>query len=929
MPGKPDIDWCAYFPGLNASSTNHLLPCPFHNEEDPSLSLNTEEGIFHCFGCGSEGGIKDFLALWESKGASPIEVGASGTAVRKKKSTDNRNIPDERIEEYRRNLEKSIGVKITLKTKRGLTDETLKRFRVGYDRETGRYTIPLYNLNGVCVNIRKYRMGAKKAKFTNYEDPEEKKKGKDGISFGKAEIYNVSILSESDIVIIAEGELDCILLCQLGLPAISFTGGADTIPDDVGMLQDCTCIIAYDVDKSGKTGAKKLQHALRNIAKFSRVVDLGGALPEGGDVTDFFLRYGEEKLKQELGFAALNVTLNQILVPENFGKYLQFDARVVGRDLDPFMIPYRYRLICNAGSGKKCDGCPMMAERGYKEIFLHPDDPDILECVLVKRIEQETFLRERFVHCKLAEVQVIDYVSVDRVRLRPPGLLRSSDISVNLGYIWNAAPDSNKLHRMTGKILPEPKNQYATLFVGSIAPLEEEKTDLDKDEVKKLRGIFSTSPDKIEEKINWLCEQEARVTGIFCREEIHIAVDLVTHSVLDIIWRDSVAKGWVEGLVAGDTREGKSDTAKKLLSFYGVGDVISSENASFAGLIGGVSQVGNAWHLTWGATVQNTRGMIVIDETQGMERSDIGKMSSQRSSGIAEIIKIRTERAEAKTRILWIGNPKKENKNTVRDYAYPVVLAKELLGRAEDIARLDFMVGIRSGDAPQEDQDRERDRNVQLVLDSKICQRLIHWIWSRTPEEVVFSDETIKQIETSSRSLIKDYGASDIPLIKPAEQPLIMARLAASIAAHLFSTPDGVKIEVLPEHVVYIENFLRKCFTSPTLRFSEYVESKLKGDIVLNRKEVSRELIKIGAIDVAENLLMREYLLMSDFEDLFAMMRAEARKLVSLLVRNNAIRRSKTGYAKSEGFNTILRGIRDGMITLDTLMAEEKKDPPF
>src|SRR6185369_16826662 len=43
--------------------------CCFHEEETPSLSFNFEKGVFHCFGCGKSGGVKDFaLAVGEQWG---------------------------------------------------------------------------------------------------------------------------------------------------------------------------------------------------------------------------------------------------------------------------------------------------------------------------------------------------------------------------------------------------------------------------------------------------------------------------------------------------------------------------------------------------------------------------------------------------------------------------------------------------------------------------------------------------------------------------------------------------------------------------------------------------------------------------------------------------------------------------------------------
>lgn len=35
--------------------------CPFHDDQDPSLSINTLEGCFKCFSCGAKGG--DLIAF--------------------------------------------------------------------------------------------------------------------------------------------------------------------------------------------------------------------------------------------------------------------------------------------------------------------------------------------------------------------------------------------------------------------------------------------------------------------------------------------------------------------------------------------------------------------------------------------------------------------------------------------------------------------------------------------------------------------------------------------------------------------------------------------------------------------------------------------------------------------------------------------------
>lgn len=57
--------------GITLMRPRGMVRCIFHHEKTPSLSIDTEQGVFHCFGCGKQGGVKDFaLAVGESWGTT-------------------------------------------------------------------------------------------------------------------------------------------------------------------------------------------------------------------------------------------------------------------------------------------------------------------------------------------------------------------------------------------------------------------------------------------------------------------------------------------------------------------------------------------------------------------------------------------------------------------------------------------------------------------------------------------------------------------------------------------------------------------------------------------------------------------------------------------------------------------------------------------
>jgi DNA primase len=47
---------------LKATGTPNqfMACCPFHEDKHPSLSINVEKGLFHCFGCDESGDIFTF-----------------------------------------------------------------------------------------------------------------------------------------------------------------------------------------------------------------------------------------------------------------------------------------------------------------------------------------------------------------------------------------------------------------------------------------------------------------------------------------------------------------------------------------------------------------------------------------------------------------------------------------------------------------------------------------------------------------------------------------------------------------------------------------------------------------------------------------------------------------------------------------------------
>jgi DNA primase len=128
---------------LEKAGANWRALCPFHNEKSPSFMVNEEKQFWHCFGCQKSGDIFNFVMEMEGlefKDALRQLAERAGVALKKTnpKMEAEKNKTLEILELatkfYETQLWKGDGkVKIINYLKeRGLKDETIREFRLGY-----------------------------------------------------------------------------------------------------------------------------------------------------------------------------------------------------------------------------------------------------------------------------------------------------------------------------------------------------------------------------------------------------------------------------------------------------------------------------------------------------------------------------------------------------------------------------------------------------------------------------------------------------------------------------------------------------------------------------------------------------------------------------------------------------------------------------
>lgn len=330
--------------------------CPFHNEKTPSFSVSADKKFYYCFGCHASGTVFNFIMDMEKVSyPEAIQMLAKRTGVTIQysdggttpKEDPQVKIKSEYIDLYNRvagtfhyMLMETEAGKFALDyiTKRGLTKETLEKFKIGYspaDRQwlkkfllkknytesfldesglfskkypdyaffSDRLMFPIFDRKGEVVALGgRFLRGdpQKSPKYLNSGDLIQYKKGSMLYAFNFAK----QAIRENKKVIFCEGYMDCIAYHQCNIQYAVAPLGTALTEDQIHLVKPFvdTILLSFDSDGAGQAATKRAIFMCRKENITVKVIILSG----GKDPAEIMVNFGADNLTNDVNNAILD-----------------------------------------------------------------------------------------------------------------------------------------------------------------------------------------------------------------------------------------------------------------------------------------------------------------------------------------------------------------------------------------------------------------------------------------------------------------------------------------------------------------------------------------------------------------------------------------------------------------------------------------------
>lgn len=918
--------------------------CPFKElhesstDRNPSLTVNLSKGVYYCNTCHSKGNVHTMLKHTDglSNEAAWFTLGDALGIPRPDGTRPTRpDIDPGLIQGYHKALMNLSGpLRKVLKERRGLTDDTLKRFRLGWDGD--RVTIPVFDEFNTLSNFRRYKWNSTddQWKVLNYVDEA-------GNTYGEVRIYGIENLVDESVkeIVWVEGEMDRIIAEQYGFPAACPTSGAGSWRPEWSRLfrGKRKVYLVQDNDEAGKLATKKLCEKLYHVTKVF-VVQWPEDFPVKGDVTDFFTKlnqsaedfqalldnaeeyidpeYTDARLADEAD--AVEVHLADSAAADLQGKRIRVPVMVSGKDGTPFLCPKRVKVSCGEaadGDNKKCAKCALAQFAGELTKELDARYSDVMRLIKCTDKQQRSVLFEMLKinsRCEQAKLEIESYMNITELRLIPKaeanfGFSTNHEYVVRTGLHIGDDLKTNKRYTLAGYMYPDPNTQYANYLFDNAIAEKDAISDFElNEETKAYLDLFKLSGKQtIQDKFDDIhTDLERNVTYIWERRDIGFAVDLIYHTVMNFYFQDQfVKRGWGELLIIGDSGQAKTTIVERMMQHYRLGELHSGESSKRTGLVYSMQQNGNRWFLVWGAFPLNDGGLITIDELSGLDESDLAIMSDVRSSGLAKATGVITAETTSRTRAIYISNPRNGRQLNTETYGVNAVL--KLMGKAEDVRRLDLAMGVASGDVDAALVNRSLKDMPEVLhkYTTDACNTRVLWAWSRKPEDVEITEEATQAILLRATEMGEKYS-SKVPVVEAADQRIKIARLSVAAAACVVSTDETYeKIVVKPEHVNFVVDFMNRLYSTKSFGYDRLSEDEHKStDSSDDRmEELKKEFLTMPFPDIndmVQVLYKLPYFSRASLEDYSGLNRDELRMLLKFMTSNSLIERTRSDYRR-------------------------------
>ena len=393
----------------------------------------------------------------------------------------------------------------------------------------------------------------------------------------------------------------------------------------------------------------------------------------------------------------------------------------------------------------------------------------------------------------------------------------------------------NKCYRINAVQTVSPIKGKMALFCYDVQP---QRDSLERfimtDEIAEMLKVFRPAPGQtIEQALDEKYKVFGGAAGINGREDVFMLCDLAYFSPVEMQFPQvlpSVTRGWVEVLIAGDTRCGKSIAAEFLYNHYRVGEFVGgSSSITKTGMLGAITKTFDGKSkISWGFYPMNDNGVVIMDELSCVSPRDFDGIRDMRSSGIAEIEKATRGKVSARVRKIFMSNWREDQEGDTNRHDYGINNIRKLCVFDASISRFDAAIVVKASDVLSFDTHYEK---IAEKYTSYQCRNLIMWAHSRKPHQYRMEDGVSAYLNDGQDRLLDQFHSSS-QLVNQEMRAKIL-RMAMSLASEQFST-DGDDYNiclVTCDHVKSITNMLLRIYgPGQNINLWEYSEEMRRNE---------------------------------------------------------------------------------------------------